>query len=54
MLDIKFIRENPGLVKENMKKKFLESKVVDDFLKHDKAVRVLKKQIDDLRKSTIY
>ena len=49
MLDIKFIRENPDLVKKNMKKKFQDPKVVDDFLSHDKNLRLLKKKIDDLR-----
>lgn len=49
MLDIKFIRENPDLVKKNMEKKFLDTKVVDDFLRHDKNLRLLKKKIDDLR-----
>ena len=35
MIDIKIIRENPNLVKDNMKKKFLDVKIVDKFLKKD-------------------
>jgi len=40
MLDIKFIRENPKLVKENLKKKFQKEKIklVDELLKRDEKV----------------
>ncbi|MBU1198404.1 MAG: serine--tRNA ligase [Nanoarchaeota archaeon] len=49
MLDIKFIRENPALCKDNMKKKFQDPKVVDDFLKTDEQWRKLRAEIDTLR-----
>ena len=51
MLDIKFIRENSKIVKENLKKKFQHSKLtlVDDLIKKDFQWRKLKQQADDLR-----
>ena len=49
MLSAKFVRENPDVCKENMKKKFLDPKVVDEFLKHDKVLRSKKQNIDLLR-----
>ena len=51
MLDIKFIRENPDLVKENMKKKFQDHKLelVDKVLDLDEKRRNLQLQIDTLR-----
>ena len=41
MLDIKFIRENPELVKENIKKKFQEEKLplVDQVIELDRRNR---------------
>ena len=51
MLDIKFIRENPDLVKENIKKKFQDHKLelVDKVLDLDEKRRNLQLQIDTLR-----
>lgn len=51
MIDIKFVRENPGLVKANIKKKFQNDKVklVDDVLKLDGNWRKLKFKEDKLR-----
>ncbi|MEE3344209.1 MAG: serine--tRNA ligase [Bacilli bacterium] len=51
MLDIKFIRENPDKVKENIKKKFQDKKLklVDDVIKLDKDIRSLKASGDELR-----
>ena len=51
MIDIKLIRENPELVKENMRKKFQEQKVilVDEVLMLDKEYRLSKTEADDLR-----
>ena len=51
MLHIKFIRENPDLVKENMKKKFQDYKLelVDKVLDLDEKRRNLQLQIDTLR-----
>ncbi len=51
MLDIKFVRENSDLVKENIKKKFQDEKleVVDEILKLDEKIRDLKLKGDTLR-----
>lgn len=51
MIDIKLIRENPDLVKENIKKKFQNDKVklVDEVLEFDSKWRSEKKKADDLR-----
>ncbi|MBP3871079.1 MAG: serine--tRNA ligase [Faecalicoccus sp.] len=51
MLDMKFVRENPDLVKENMKKKFQDQKLhlVDEVLEEDKELRRLQQAADDLR-----
>ena len=53
MLDIKFVRENPGKVKDNIKKKFQDSKLplVDEVIELDKKIRELKVEGDNLRKS---
>ena len=53
MLDIKFVRENPELVKENIKKKFQDYKLelVDKVLELDKKNRELKLKGDELRSS---
>lgn len=53
MLDIKFIRENPELVKENIKKKFQDAKLplVDEVLDLDKKIRALKLEGETLRAS---
>ena len=51
MLDIKFVRENPELVKENIRKKFQDSKLplVDEVIKLDIQIRELKLEGDNLR-----
>jgi seryl-tRNA synthetase len=51
MLDIRLIRENPELVKENIKKKFKNDKLplIDEILEIDKKWRAEKKKADDLR-----
>ena len=51
MLDIKFLRENPDIVKENIKKKFQDSKLplVDEVIALDEELRQNKKRADDLR-----
>ena len=51
MLDIRFLRENPELVKENIKKKFQDSKLhlVDEVIALDEELRQNKKRADDLR-----
>ena len=51
MLDIKFVRENPDIVKENIKKKFQDEKLelVDKVIELDKKSRELKTNGDSLR-----
>ncbi len=51
MIDIKLIRENPELVKENIKKKFQDEKLVlvDEVKKLDEEYRGLRKKADELR-----
>ena len=52
MLDIKYIRENPDKVKENIKKKFQDKKLplVDEVIDLDRKIRELKVEGDELRK----
>ena len=51
MLDIKFVRENPDKVKENIKKKFQDKKLplVDEVISLDQRIRDLKTNGDNLR-----
>ena len=51
MIDIKLIRENPELVKENIKKKFQDDKLelVDEVARLDEEVRKAQTEADDLR-----
>ena len=51
MLDIKFVRENPEKVKENIRKKFQDQKLVlvDEVVEIDKKIRELKLKGDELR-----
>ena len=51
MLDIKFVRENPDKVKENIKKKFQDKKLplVDEVISLDQKIRELKTNGDNLR-----
>ena len=51
MLDIKFVRENKEIVKENIKKKFQDEKLslVDEVISLDEKARQLKQQGDNLR-----
>lgn len=53
MIDIKIIRENSNLVKENMRKKFQEDKLhlVDEVKKLDEDFRKYKMEADELRNS---
>ena len=53
MLDIKFVRENPEIVKENIKKKFQDEKLplVDEVILLDKKIRDLKGEAETLRAS---
>lgn len=51
MLDIKFLRENPDIVKENIKNKFQERKLplVDEVIELDKESRATQQEADNLR-----
>ena len=51
MIDIKFLRENPDIVKENIKKKFQDNKInlVDEVIELDKKNREVKLNGDNLR-----
>ena len=51
MLDIKFVRNNPDVVKENIKKKFQDEKLplVDEVLELDKRNREIKQEVEALR-----
>lgn len=51
MLDIKFLRENPEAVKENIRKKFQESKLelVDQVVELDQENRKIKQEVEELR-----
>jgi len=51
MLDIRFVRENPDVVKENIKKKFQDSKLalVDEVIALDTELRAAKTEADELR-----
>ncbi len=51
MLDIKFLRENPELVKQNIKNKFQDRKLpmVDEVIELDKKNREIKQEVEELR-----
>ena len=51
MLDIKFVRENPEIVKENIRKKFQDAKLplVDEVIALDAQLRAVKTEADALR-----
>ncbi len=51
MLDIRFLRENPDIVKENIKKKFQDNKLalVDEVIELDAQSRAIKSEADSLR-----
>jgi len=53
MLDIRFLRENPEVVKENIKKKFQDSKLalVDEVIEIDQSRRASQQEADELRRS---
>ena len=51
MLDLKFVRENPDIVKQNIKNKFQDSKLplVDEVIELDAQCRAAQQQADALR-----
>ena len=52
MLDIRFVRQNPEIVKENIRKKFQDEKLplVDEVIELDEKLRSAKNRGDELRK----
>ena len=53
MIDIKFLRENPDIVRENIKKKFQDAKLplVDEVIELDAEKRATQETADRLRAS---
>ena len=51
MLDIKFVRDNPDVVKENIRKKFQDQKIpmVDEVIALDQENRNIKQEVESLR-----
>ena len=51
MIDIKFLRENPEIVKQNIKNKFQEHKLhlVDEVIELDAQARAAQQEADELR-----
>ena len=51
MLDLKFVRENPDLVKQNIKNKFQDEKLplVDEVIRLDAERRAAQQEADQLR-----
>ena len=51
MLDARFVRENPEVVKQNIRNKFQDAKLplVDEVIELDEENRKVKKEADDLR-----
>ena len=54
MLDIKFVRENPEVVKQNIRNKFQDKKLhlVDEVIELDKKNREIKQEVEALRASS--
>ena len=53
MIDLKFLRENPEVVKENIRKKFQDHKLplVDEVIELDAQARKVQMEADELRAS---
>ncbi len=51
MIDIKFLRENPEAVRENIRKKFQNEKLplVDEVIENDKKAREAQNEADQIR-----
>ena len=51
MIDIKFLRENPDIVKQNIKNKFQDHKLplVDEVIELDAKARAAQQEADELR-----
>ena len=55
MLDIKFVRDNPDAVKENIKKKFQDAKLplVDEVIEKDAKYRECLKEVEESLKQAL-
>ena len=55
MLDIKFLRENPDVVKQNIKNKFQDSKLplVDEVIELDKRNREIKGEVEEIGRAHV-
>lgn len=55
MLDLKFVRENPDIVKQNIKNKFQDRKLplVDEVIELDAKARAVKTEADELVQTEI-
>ena len=53
MVDIKFLRENPEIVKQNIRNKFQDAKLplVDEVIELDLRNRAIKQEVQELRAS---
>jgi len=49
MIDVEFLRKYPEKYKEMLKKRFMDTSIVDEFLAYDNLWRSLKKELDNLR-----
>ena len=51
MIDIKLIRENSGIVKDNIRKKAQDEKIrlVDEILEYDKEIKNVRSEAENLR-----
>lgn len=55
MLDIRFLRENPEVVKQNIRNKFQDNKLpmVDEVIELDKRNREIKQEVEALEQKEI-
>jgi seryl-tRNA synthetase len=51
MIDIKLLRENPGLYKENIRKKSQDEKLklIDEILEYDREIKIIRTDVETLR-----
>ena len=56
MLDLKFVRENPEVVKQNIRNKFQDEKLplVDEVIELDAQRRATQQEADDLRSNILF
>ena len=56
MLDLKFVRENPEVVKQNIRNKFQDAKLplVDEVIALDLRNREIKKEVEQLKNRVVF